>query len=144
MYKKHKIILCFLGVISLIVGILNLDNPSEAHYNSVITFLSILFGFTLTSFTTLFSSKSVDGLYKIQDKKNRNITLKHRLKNYFLASFNISVISILILLLFPNKLSVCHLCFHKEMFLYPIIIINSYMYYILLHLLGKIFIKNNT
>lgn len=142
MYIKHKIILIILGVLSLVICFLYQNKTSENSYDAIVTFLSILFGFTLTAFTTLFSSKFVSDLYKTQDKENKYITLKHRLKNYFLTSFNISIVSIIFLLVFPNKLTIYNISFYKEMFIFPIILVNSCMYYILLHYLGKLFIKN--
>ena len=142
MYLIHRVVLILLGIVSFIIGYFYQTESYENGYDSIITFLSILFGFSLTAFVTLFSSNFVNDLYNIRDEQNTYITLKHRLKNYFLTSFNISIVSIILLCIFPNKLVIQNVIFYKTLLVLPIIFINSCMYYILLRYLGKIFIKN--
>lgn len=102
---------------------------------NVITFLSIIMGFQITAFALLFSSDTVHLLYKQKDKEFPQLTLKHRLKNYYKNSFNTLLISIIILLLCPSHWMLLNLV------TLPIILVNSYMLYTTNEYLYKIFIK---
>lgn len=54
--------------------------------NSIITFLSILFGFYIASLAIFVSSKYVSDLYKVVDSEKKNTTLLHTLiDNYKLG-----------------------------------------------------------
>ena len=67
--------------------------------NNLITFLSIIFGFYITSLAIFATSKYVAGLYKIVDKKNRSITLLNILVNNYKIGLFVILISILYLLI---------------------------------------------
>lgn len=102
---------------------------------NIITFLSIIMGFQITAFALLFSSDTVHLLYKQKDKEFPQLTLKHRLKNYYKNSFNTLLVSIIILLLCPSHWILLNLV------TLPIILVNSYMLYTTNEYLYKIFIK---
>lgn len=84
MKRKVLIALIFIIGISLIqrrffsmlpLNIQVLDN--------IVTFLSVVFGFYITSLAIFVTSRYVSNLYKITDKKNTSVTLLHTLlQNY--------------------------------------------------------------
>lgn len=51
--------------------------------SDIIIFLSILFGFYITSFAIFASSRYVSSLYKVTDKNDKSITLLHVLVNNY-------------------------------------------------------------
>ncbi len=67
-------ILCFIQYKFLGKYLINLSVLSD-----YFTFLSIIFGFYITSLAIFVTSKYVGGLYKFVDKENNSITLLHRL-----------------------------------------------------------------
>lgn len=104
---------------------------------NIITFLSIIMGFQITAFALLFSSETVQLLYKQKDEKFPKLTLKHRLKNYYKDSFNTLLVSIILLLLCPSHWRLL------DVITLPIILVNSYMLYDTNKYLYKIFMKEN-
>lgn len=113
----------------------------EYNFSDLVTFLSILTGFQITAFSLLFYSKIVSNLYKINDIDNPSKTLKHSLKNYYSFSLNLSILSIIFLLLIPDILfTVCI----KKLFVIPIVLANTFMFYKTNNFLYKIFIKETT
>lgn len=110
----------------------------QANNSDIVTFLSIIMGFQIASFSLLFTSDTVKELYNHKSSLNPRITQKHELKNYYKLSFNTSIISILLLLFIPTNFSAI------SRFLYlPIILLNCYMLYVTNNFLYKIFIKES-
>lgn len=108
----------------------------QADSSDIVTFLSIIMGFQIASFSLLFTSDTVKELYNYKSSLNPRITQKHELKNYYKLSFNTSIISILLLLFIPTNFRTI------SRFLYlPIILLNCYMLYVTNNFLYKIFIK---
>ena len=145
MIKKHNIILLLVVIFSFISNIFY-DIGNFQDYSAIVTYLSILTGFFMAAFSSIFSSKVVLSLYTIKDSENPSITLKHRLKNYFLFSFDFAICSILFMLLFPDtvKLPFVGYIITKREFVIPILLSNSVLYYFIIRYLGKIFIKNSS
>lgn len=65
---------------------------------NIITFLSIIFGFYITSLAIFVTSQYVSGLYKIVDKENQTVTLLHTLVKNYKIGLTAILISILYLL----------------------------------------------
>ena len=65
---------------------------------NIITFLSIIFGFYITSLAIFVTSQYVSSLYKIIDKENQTVTLLHTLVRNYKIGLTVILISILYLL----------------------------------------------
>lgn len=148
MYKKDNFIICITSILMVIISVrfrfyfFTTKNYDPAN---VITFLSIILGFQTGAFALLFSSTTVRDLYKIKDLENNKITLKHRLKNYYKASFIVSILSILFLILFDtsNALIVKNIFSNYFVCAIPcIIFMNTFILFKTNSLLYKIFIKD--
>lgn len=62
---------------------------------NIITFLSVVFGFYITSLSIFVTSQYVSNLYKITDKENKTVTLLHTLINNYKVGLIIILISII-------------------------------------------------
>ena len=152
MFRKDTIVLLiiFFGFLlfsyffrSFLEGIakLNIKVVYNYNYDSIITFLSVVYGFFSMSFPLIFSSKLISKLYNKKDNEDNSITQKHRIKNYFIFSFYFSSVSIIFFLLFPNKITIETFIIKKTYFIMPIIFSNFFIYYRIIYYLSKIFIK---
>lgn len=65
---------------------------------NIITFLSIIFGFYITSLAIFVTSQYVSNLYKIVDKENQTVTLLHTLVKNYKTGLTVILVSILYLL----------------------------------------------
>lgn len=63
--------------------------------SDLVTFLSILFGFYITSLAIFATSQYVSGLYKIEDQDNKGRTLLHSLVNKYKGGLLLALFSIL-------------------------------------------------
>lgn len=144
MYKKDNILLCLVLFISIYLST-TVKFDKNFDYSSLITFISIITGFQSTSFALIFTSSTVSKLYKEKDHENKQITQKHRLKNYYNYSFLWSIISVTILLLYPEYIKVFYEKYSfkigKDALIIPIIATNIFIYLKLNSFLYKIFIK---
>lgn len=105
-------------IFSFILGLFLFDKNYN-DYSNIITFLSIMIGFKITSLSILFNSSLKKVLY---DKKNSDYkTELHRLKDFYKHSLYFEVISVTILFLIPSEF--------KYIFVLPIIIGTIYCFY---------------
>jgi hypothetical protein len=63
-------------------------------FGNVITFLSIEFGFYITTLAIFVTSKYVSDLYKITNGRDRSVTLLHALLNNYKFGFSITLSSL--------------------------------------------------
>lgn len=68
--------------------------------NNLIVFLTIIFGFYITSLAIFVTSKYVSNLYKITDQQNKSLTLLHTLINNYKTGLVLILSSIFYLLVF--------------------------------------------
>ena len=114
---------------SFIIGLYLFDTKYN-EYSNIITFLSIMIGFKITSLSILFSSPLKKSLY---DRKNKDYgTELHRLKDFYKHSLSFEVISIIILFLMISN--------NKYIFVLPIITGTIYCFYKTTNELLKIFV----
>lgn len=112
-----KLFLVFI-IFSFILGLFLFDK-SYADYSNIITFLSIMIGFKITSLSILFNSSLKKVLY---DKKNADYkTELHRLRDFYKHSLYFEVISVTILFLIPSEF--------KYIFVLPIVVGTVYCFY---------------
>lgn len=72
---------------------------------NIITFLSIIFGFYITSLAIFVTSQYVSNLYKIVDKENQTVTLLHTLVKNYKIGLTVILVSILYLLFLNFSIS---------------------------------------
>lgn len=68
--------------------------------NNFITFLSIIFGFYITSLAIFVTSRYVSSLYKITDRDNKSRTLLHALVNNYKIGLTLILLTIFYLISF--------------------------------------------
>lgn len=116
-------------ICSSVLGIYIYDN-TYTEYSNIITFLSIMIGFKITSLSILFNSPLKKSLY---DRKNKDYkTELHRLKDFYKHSLYFEVISVTILFLITSS--------NKYIFIMPIIAGTIYCFYKTTNELLKIFV----
>ena len=64
-------------------------------FGDIITFLSIVFGFYITSLAIFVTSRYVSSLYNIIDEKNQSITLLHTLTNNYKFGLILTLVSLI-------------------------------------------------
>jgi len=122
--------LFWLVIITSFIGGYYLFDNKYNEYSNIITFLSIMIGFKITSLSILFNSSLKQSLY---DRKNSIYgTELHRLKDFYKHSLYFEVISISILFLIISDL--------KYIFIMPILAGTIYCFYKTTHELLKIFV----
>lgn len=94
------------------------------NYSEMVTFLSIVTGFYLTTISILFNSKLLKLLYEVRKNKKYQSSL-HQLKYYFQSSFYINITSIIILIIFPKELYL-YIVFQKSWLIIPLLSINIF------------------
>ena len=110
MKSKDNKIFWIIIIISMIIGYWIFDVTFN-RYSDIITFLSIMIGFKMTSLAILFNSPLKKTLY---DRKIEGYgTELHRLKDFFEHSLVFEVISVLLLFVIPENIITKEICGHK-------------------------------
>lgn len=141
MYNQHLIYLVFTAIgifgISFFIDV----SISESLMQNFITFLSITFGFYMTSLSVLYNSKYIKQLYDEIDPTKPTQRKIHTLKNYFKNSAYWSLFSIGLLMIYSliakvesNSLVLNTLL---ESFLVSVVTVN----FVFMFLLFKVFIN---
>lgn len=145
MYKRHKREIWVIGVASLTLSfVLKLDVDTDL-INSLMTVLSIVFGFNITAISTLYSRKFIINLHKIIDNEKPGQTQLQTLKNYFTISSNTTLAAIVYLVLYQLFIKKCRYVLFSflevELFLtsliLPLVLVNICVVVFLV----KIFLK---
>jgi hypothetical protein len=98
--KKTIILLLTLVVFSILQYFILGSCYIESNLiNNVVVFLSIIFGFYITSLAIFVTSTYVSQLYKITDQNNKSVTLLHTLISEYKVGLILILISILYLLI---------------------------------------------
>lgn len=151
LYKKDKWYFYSLFVGAVLLGSFCEFKPKPELYSDLITFISILIGFQITSFSMIFTSNVVKNFYTIKDIENKYITLKHRLKNYYKFTFNLALISIVFIFALSmfnfNQISTrwgnISMYWLNRTIIFSIIALNIFANFKTMNFLYKIFIKDN-
>ena len=129
-------------VVSAILGTYIFDETFNA-YSDLITFLSIIIGFTITSLSILFNSPLKKAMY---DRQNQEyLTELHRLGAYYKFSLRFEVLSIFTLFVIPDistKLDLKIVTFNTGKFtlVLPIVAGSIYCFMKVVNDLLKIFV----
>ena len=129
-------------IISLIISVF-VFNESFNSYSDIITFLSIMIGFEITSLSILYNSPLRNTLYyrKISYYK----TELHRLKDFYKHALFFEVLSILFLFIVPEKIFYVqimgnNICIGRYILVLPILLGTIYCFYKIVNDLLKIFV----
>lgn len=124
---KGKDLYYFIATIflSLLAGYFIFNNFDM--YSEMVTFLSIVIGFEITSFSILFSTPLKKTLYDRKIKTYK--TELHRLKDFFQFSIYVGIISIILIFCIPKfSLSIQNFHLTKDILVMPILIGNIYCF----------------
>lgn len=144
MKGKDLYIFIVLTIISFFVG--SFSYHDYTNYSDIVTFLSIMIGFKITSLSIIFHSPLKKNLY---DRKiNLYRTELHRLRDFYKFSIYVSCINIVLILLIPNdnynlsicSIDLCKLSINKSMLVLPILISSLYCFIRLCNELFTIFV----
>lgn len=115
-------------------------------FSDIVTFLSIVFGFYITSLAIFITSQYVSDLYKVVDEKNRSLTLLHTLTNNYKFGLLLTLVSLLyfIMIQFVIKADINNEVSLGSVITFPILallIINFIFCFIMLNDLVNIIIQ---
>jgi len=141
MYSQHLIYLVFTAI--GIFGILFFIDISitESLMQNFITFLSITFGFYMTSLSVLYNSKYIKKLYDEIDPKKPTQRKIHTLKNYFRDSAYWSLFSIGLLIIYSLMAKVENNTLVLNNFFENLLVSIVFVNFIFMFLLFKVFIN---
>ena len=140
---KGKDLVCFwiIIIISFLVGLFVFDNYFEG-YSDLITYLSIMIGFKISSLAILFNSPLRKKLWDANNAKPYKTEL-HRIKDYYKHSIIFEVVSIILIFTIPKCLNIdlLHNAIHlgKQSIVFPILIGSTYCLYKICRDLFRIF-----
>lgn len=98
MYKKDLIISFIIVILFLFFSYKIKFKLNSEVISNLITLLSLLFGFLLTSLSIMITSNKIRALHRYSDPENNNITHLHRLANYYRDCVYLIVCTIIYLL----------------------------------------------
>ncbi len=141
MYNQHLMYLVFTAI--GIFGILFFIDISitESLMQNFITFLSITFGFYMTSLSVLYNSKYIKKLYDEIDPKKPTQRKIHTLKNYFRDSAYWSLFSIGLLIIYSLTTKVESSTLLLNSFFESLLVSVVFVNFIFMFLLFKVFIN---
>lgn len=137
MYKRHFVSALIIFIMLIILSIFVHPNYNDVFLSNSITFISIVFGFTITSLSILYSSDYAQNLYHQDDSEDSSISKLHRLANYYKTSINSSLFTVLFLLiqtLFDFNFD--------NIFIIPLMGLNVFIFYLIFNLFIKLFVQN--
>lgn len=145
MYKKHLIIIMSLGLFAFVISYALRLRFDKSLLNSIMTVLSIIFGFNTTAVSTLYSKSFIANLHKKVDEVNKGQTQLQTLKQYFSMSCKLSLSTIMYLILYQlfeeMSKAIISSYLDVELFLSSLILsLVSINIFVLLFLL-KVFLK---
>lgn len=141
MYSKHTKYLIFMTVCIFGISFLIDISISESLMQNFITFLSITFGFYMTSLSVLYNSKYIKKLYYEIDPIKPTQRKIHTLKSYFKASAYWSLLSIGLLMIYSLITKVEHSNLDMNAFFEGILVSVVFINFVFMFLLFRVFIN---
>jgi hypothetical protein len=139
MKNKDLTIFIILILISTIIGYFFWDNEFHG-YSDIVTLLSIIIGFEITSLSIIFNTPLKKTLY---DRKIKNYkTELHRLRDFYRFSIYVSLISVVLVILVPDfSFRICDsVTLKKSIVVLPIMCSSIYCFVRLCNDLFQIFV----
>jgi len=141
MYNEHMKYLVFIAVGIFGTSFFIDVSISESLMQNFITFLSITFGFYMTSLSVLYNSKYIKKLYDEIDPRKPTQRKIHTLKNYFKNSAYWSLFSIGLLMSYSLITKVENSTLVLNAFLESILVAVVFVNFVFMFLLFKVFIN---
>ncbi|MCI5227418.1 MAG: hypothetical protein D3918_12355 [Candidatus Electrothrix sp. AX2] len=116
----------FVIIISIVISPFVFDKDFKK-YSELITFLSIIIGFTITTLAIIYGSPLTTALYDSPDKNYYN-KLK-RLKHFFSHSIYFEILSIFLIFIYPEEITIKGIIIGKHLFILPILTGTLYCFY---------------
>ncbi len=127
---------------SLLFYFLKLDY-NDTFYTNTITYLSVSFGFIVTSLSILYNSTYIKGLYKNKDYESSTLTVLHRLGRYYKISIYYSVFLILYFIVL-NQITPKYIFIQNIEFMnLPLLFCNVFITLVLMKFFIKLFVNPN-
>lgn len=143
MHKIDNILLTIIFILTSVLFYFLKLNYSDSFYTNIITFLSISFGFIITSLSILYNSTFIKNLYKYNDFESNTLTVLHRLGRYYKINIYLSIILILYYLIL-NILTLRFPLLHKIEFLnLPLLFCDTFIAIVLMRFFIKLFVNPN-
>jgi len=128
-------------IISFLIGLFIFDEKFDK-YSDLITFLSIIIGFKISSLSILFNSPLREKLWDLNNVKPYKTEL-HRIKDYYKHSIIFEMISIILIFVIPEcfTIDLLHSYAHlgKQSVVFPILTGSAYCLYKICKDLFRIF-----
>ena len=120
--------LVILIALSLLLGLFGFDDTFKG-YSDLITFLSIMIGFKISSLSILFNSPLRKALRNKGCKPYR--TELHRIKDYYKSAITFDVISVVLMFVYPTcwQFDWWRIHFGKQSLVLPILAGSTYCLY---------------
>ena len=137
MHKIDNILIIIIFILtSLLFYFLKLDY-NDVFYSNVITYLSISFGFIITSLSILYNSEYIKKLYKNKDYESNTLTVLHRLGRYYKINIYYSIFLILHFIILNQITQKYTFIQNMEFINLPLLFCNTFITLVLM----KFFIK---
>ena len=138
---RHKDLTIFVGLIIVSVLIsLFVWNHKFSEYSEIVTFLSIIIGFEITSLSIIFNTPLKKTLYDRNNKYYK--TELHRLRDFYRFSIYVCLASVVLVILIPEfSFQLCEIVIiQKSLLVLPIMTSSVYCFLKLCNELLKIFV----
>ena len=143
MHKIDNIIVTIIFTLTSVLFYFLKLNYSDTFYTNIITYLSISFGFIITSLSILYNSSFIKNLYKNSDCESNTLTVLHRLGRYYKINIYFSIILILHYLVL-NLLTFRFPLLHNIEFLnLPLLFCDTFITFVLMRFFIKLFVNPN-
>lgn len=128
-------------IISFLVGLFLFDSYFDG-YSDLITYLSIMIGFKISSLSILFNSPLRKKMWEANKVKPYKTEL-HRIKDYYKHSIIFEVVSVILIFIIPKSWNSDFLCnfihLGKQSIVFPILVGSAYCLYKICKDLFRIF-----
>lgn len=127
---------------SLLFYFLKLDY-NDSFYTNVITYLSVSFGFVITSLSILYNSAYIKELYKNKDYESGTLTVLHRLGRYYKINIYCSIFLIMYFVVLNLITPKYALVQNIEFINLPLLFCNTFVTLVLMKFFIKLFVNPN-
>lgn len=154
MIKIKVYLLYFISISYLILAYRYMPVDKDYKFEEVLTFLSIVLGFTFTGMTLISGSEFSKKLYKLESKSNNSLTQLHELVGIYYFNAKLFIVNSVLIILFELfnknlmlvefiifKIDFYKLCYISIVYL---TLINFYNFYLLIKLFKNLVIQSVT
>lgn len=141
MHKIDNILIIVIFILtSLLFYFFKLDY-NDVFYSNVITYLSISFGFIITSLSILYNSEYIKQLYKNKDYESNTLTVLHRLGRYYKINIYYSIFLILHFIILNQITQKYTFIQNMEFINLPLLFCNTFITLVLMKFFIKLFVN---